>query len=98
MSSFQFLVSNSAYGNEYGRVDGDSKVEECANDLLHKVDGFGGQKGGIFVLVGILEDSAIGGLVPGMRGVLGVGGCWMLDLWRPYWMYVVMKMSQLLLL
>ena len=48
--------------------------------MLHKVGGFGRHKGRIIVLVGILDGSAIDGLVPGMRGVLGTGGCWMPEL------------------
>ena len=41
---------------------------------MHEVDGFGRQKGGIVVLVRILNNIAIDGLVIGMMGVLGVGG------------------------
>ena len=32
------------------------------------------------MLVSILDGSAIDGLIPGMRGVLGERGCWMLEL------------------
>ena len=39
-----------------------------------------GNRGGIVVLVSILDGSAVYNLVPGMRGVLGARGCWMLDL------------------
>ena len=48
--------------------------------MLHEVDEFGGQQGGIVGLVSILDGSAIYGLVPGMRGVLGARGRWMLKL------------------
>ena len=50
--------------------------------MLHEVDGFGRQQGVIVVLVSILDGSAIERLVPGMRGVLGARGCWMLELVR----------------
>ena len=72
--------SNGADGNEHGRFDGESAVEETADDLLHEVDGFGRQSGGIAVLVVILDGNAIDGLVSGIRGILGAGGCWMLEL------------------
>ena len=39
--------------------------------MLHEVDRFGRQQGGIVVPVSILDGSTIDGLVPGMRGVLG---------------------------
>ena len=74
LHSFCLLGSNGADGNKHGRVNSDSVVEESANDLMHEVDGFGRQKGGIVVLVRILNNIAIDGLVIGMMGVLGVGG------------------------
>ena len=74
------LGSNGVDGKENGRIDGDSIVKESSDDLLHEADGFGRQKGGIFVLVGILDSSAIDGLVPGKRGILGAGECWILEL------------------
>ena len=48
--------------------------------MLHEVDGFRRKQGRIVVLVRILDGSAIYRLVPGMRGVLGTRGCWMLEL------------------
>ena len=48
--------------------------------MLHEVDGFGRQQGEIVVLVSILDGSAIDRLVPGMRGVFGARGFWMLEL------------------
>ena len=41
---------------------------------------FGGNRGGIVGLVSILNGSAIDRLVPGMRGVLGARGRWVLKL------------------
>ena len=80
LHSFRLLGSNVANDKEHGRVDSDSLVEESANYLIHEVGGFGRQKELILVLVGILDGSAIDGLVPGMRGVLGEGGGWILGL------------------
>ena len=48
--------------------------------MLHEVDGLGRQQGGIVGPVSILDDSAKNRLVPGMRGVLGVRGRWVLKL------------------
>ena len=59
-------------------VDRNGVVEQCAYDLLHKVDGLGRQQGGIFGLVRILDGSAIDRLVPSVRGVLGARGRWVL--------------------
>ena len=48
--------------------------------MLHEVDGFGRQQWEIVVLFSIFDVSAIDGLVPGMRGVLGARRFWMLEL------------------
>ena len=48
--------------------------------MLHEFYGFGRQQGGIVVLVSILDGRAIDRLVPGMRGVFGARGFWMLEL------------------
>ena len=48
-------------------------------------------------MFGILDGSAIDGLVPSMRGIWGreVAGFW--NWWRDDWMYVGMDMSQVIL-
>ena len=48
--------------------------------MLHKVDGLGRQHGGAVGMVSILDGSSIDRLVPGMRGVLGTRGRWVLKL------------------
>ena len=48
--------------------------------MLHEVDGFGRQQGGIVGLARILDGSNIDGLVPGMRGVLEKRGRWLMKL------------------
>ena len=48
--------------------------------MLHEVDGPGRQQGGIVGLVSILDGSAIDRLIPGMKGVLGARGRWVLKL------------------
>ena len=42
----RLLVREVAKGNEYGWINGDVVIEECADYLLHEVDGLWGKQGG----------------------------------------------------
>ena len=44
--------------------------EECVDFLLHKVNGFWGQQGGVVGVVGILDSGAVGGGFLDMGGIL----------------------------
>ena len=55
---------------EHGGINVDGSIEECADYLLHKVDGLWGKLGGGVGVVGVLDFGAVGGGIPGMRGIL----------------------------
>ena len=59
-----------AKGDEHGGINGDGVIEECANYLLHEVNGIWGQQGGVVGVVGVLDFGTIGGGFPGMGGIL----------------------------
>ena len=52
--------------NEHGGINGDVVIEECANYMLHKVNGIRGQQGGVVGVVGVLDFGAVGAGFPGM--------------------------------
>ena len=59
-----------AKGNDHGGINGNGVIENCANYLLHEVNGLWGQQGGVVVFGGVLDFGAIGGGFPGMWGIL----------------------------
>ena len=61
-----------SYNN--GDVDGDRIVEESTNDLLNKVYGIWRKRGGVVDIVHKMDFGAIGGLCPGMGGMLSEFG------------------------
>ena len=66
----RMLGREGAKGNDHGGISGDGVIEECANYLLHKVNGFWGGQGRLVVSVSVLDFGAIGGGFPGMWGIL----------------------------
>ena len=58
-----------AKGDEHGGIHGNDVIEECANYLLHKINGLWGQQGKV-VLISILNFGAVGGGFPGRWVIL----------------------------
>ena len=56
--------------NKHGGINGDVITEECADYLLHEVDGLWGKQGGVVSIVGVLDFGAVGGGFPGMGVIL----------------------------
>ena len=57
----KLLGREGAKGNKNDGINGDGIIEECANYLLHEVNGLQGQHGGVVSVVGVLDFGAIGG-------------------------------------
>ena len=66
----RLLVREGAKGDEHGGINGNGVIENCANYLLHEVNGIRGQHGGLVGVVGVLDFGALGGGFPGMWGIL----------------------------
>ena len=59
-----------AKGDEHGGINGNGVIEECANYLLHEMNGLWGQQGGVVGVVGVLDFGAVGKGFRGMGGIL----------------------------
>ena len=66
----RLLGREGAKGDEHIGINGNGIIEDCANYLLHKVNGLWGQKGGVVGVVGVLDFGAIGGGFSGMGGIM----------------------------
>ena len=64
------LGREGAKGNKNDGINGDGIIEECANYLLHEVNGLQGKQGGVVGVVDVLNFGAVGGGFPGMGGIL----------------------------
>ena len=60
----------SAKGNKHGGINGDGAIEECANYLLHEVNGLWGQQGGVVGGGSVLDFGELCAGFPGMWGIL----------------------------
>ena len=69
-SGLILLGRECAKDNEHGVINANGVIEECVNFLLHKVNGFWGQQGGVVGVVGILDSGAVGGGFLDMGGIL----------------------------
>ena len=54
--------------DDHGGIKYDGVIEECANYMLHKVNGLQGKQGLVVSVVGVLDFGAVG------EGFLGMGG------------------------
>ena len=72
--------SDGTKGNEHGDVDSNCIVEEIPEDLLNKADGVWKNRGGVVEIVRILDFGTIGGMRPGVEGILSAFGVGMLEL------------------
>ena len=59
-------------GDKHGGINSVGVIEECANYLLHEVNGLWGQQEGVVVVGGVLDFGAVGGGFPGKWGILRV--------------------------
>ena len=66
----RLLGREGAKGDEHGGINCDGLIEECANYLLHKVNGLWGKHGGVIGVFGVLDFGAICWGFPGMWGIL----------------------------
>ena len=79
-SGHRLLGREGANGNKHGGINGDGVTEDCANYMLHKVNGIWGQQGGVVGIVGVLYFGTVGGGFPGMGGILWVRRLMVLEL------------------
>ena len=72
--------SNGTKSDEHGDVDGNFIVEESPENLLNKADGLWRKRGRVVKILRVLEFGAIGGLRPGVGGILSEFGVGILEL------------------
>ena len=83
ISFFGALGLGCSDGNKcdnHGDVDGNRIVKESTNDLLNKADGLWRKSGGVVDIFRVLDFGTIGGMRPGMGGILLAFGVEMLEL------------------
>ena len=72
--------SDETQGNKYGDIDGDCIVEDSTDNLLNKVDGLWRKRGGVIKIIRVLDFGGIGGMRPGVGGILLMFGVGILEI------------------
>ena len=74
------VCSYGTEGDEHGDVNGDRIIEESTDNMLNKADSIWWKCGGVFDIVHVLDFGAIGGMRPGVGGIMFTFGVGMLEL------------------